>query len=465
MGLFGYQTKKDILINDLKETTEFQGHKLQEMGDILTQKGLADLDKKYRGNEYTKYVDAVSAIDKKYNGTANWGIWSANIINVRSAFIIGKGLKVIKKEENADKEFEWVNDFMDFNKLKIALPIIYSNESEIEGKFLVQLYWDTVDEVPKLKARYMSWRNYGYTVIANPKDYLDFETIEYKESKGNEVKIQQENFTYRKFGGNIENPNGAKPNLWGSLTQIDDVDKALRDWRKCNFIHSNPFPVFECESEKEAGKINKMLESVNWRAGKAIATTAKVKYLSTDTNHSENIVKEVIAKLKTISGNTGVPVHFLGLPDLMSNRATADNLMELIWASTRREREIFEGAYTEMVRKAMLLNNEASKTQPGIDVSNFDPAKIEIQIPEISANEWENIQNVYLPLFKANAISLHTLLSKIPEIDIEDEEERVAKEKQENMDNFMIANKAMDNSKQQDEQNNNNNNNFNQENK
>jgi hypothetical protein len=42
----------------------------------------------------------------------------------------------------------------------------------------------------------------------------------------------------------------------------------------------------------------------------------------------------------------------------MSNRATAENLMELVSASTLKERETWIGAYEEVIVKGMAMVNK-----------------------------------------------------------------------------------------------------------
>ncbi|GAH31863.1 unnamed protein product, partial [marine sediment metagenome] len=70
--------------------------------DILSlQEGARD----YTGNAYPSYSNAVEEINRKYNGTADWGVLQTGaIIDLRAAFIIGAGLKVVKKADDADAE-------------------------------------------------------------------------------------------------------------------------------------------------------------------------------------------------------------------------------------------------------------------------------------------------------------------------------------------------------------------------
>ena len=74
------------------------------------------------------------------------------------------------------------------------------------------------------------------------------------------------------------------------------------------------------------------------------------------------IKEESQALVKTISGTTGVPVHFLGYPELLSNRDTADNLIQFLELTTSKERRTWIGAYEELFQKAMVLYSAAFGT-------------------------------------------------------------------------------------------------------
>jgi len=87
------------------------------------------------------------------------------------------------------------------------------------------------------------------------------------------------------------------------------------------------------------------------------------------------VQKETESLVKTISGTTGIPVHFFGYPELLSNRDTADNLVELIALSTSKERRTWIGAYEEVFQKAMVIYNTAFNT-------NMNPNAITATIKE-----------------------------------------------------------------------------------
>ena len=412
----------EVLVKHQNDKLEEQGLQLQEMSDILTFKYETTPD--YRGNNYRTYALAVTEINKKYTGKADWGVWAGNIIDVRAAFTVGKGIRIVKIEDNADAELEFATKFAKDNALLMGMALTYAVEQEIEGKILFNLFWDgEEDGEPTLKARFLSWNNLAYTVVTNPIDYLDYRKVVYDMPLTNQkVVIDKPNFVYRKIGGRISDPNEATPKIWRSLTQIDEVDHAYRDLREINRILAAPTPYIKCDTAEEAKSVLAAIDNFNMKIKKAVAGTGDFKYVTIPADSGKPLIEEILAKAKAISGNTSVPVHFMGHPDLMSNRAVADNMMELIWAGTVKEREVWESAYTELIRKAIDLENIRTETTP------LDGNKIEVQIPEISSAEWDMISTTWLPLFLNGAITLELLLSKIPDLDIEAERKRKEEE-------------------------------------
>lgn len=386
----------------------------------------------YSGNEFITYPTAVTAINNRYNGINNWGVLlTGNIIDMRAAFTVPAGLSIIKTvEEDVEREMEFAEEFLKYNRLDDDMPFELSKETEIEGKLCLQKFWDENYEWRSqgkkaknkgmTKIRFLSWSTNHYTVHTS-NDYMDFEKITYTESGAvkKEVTIDKEDFTYRRFGGRIDRPNEPAMKIWKCLTQIDFLDQALRDWREINRLFASPTPYFQTENMKDAKLLMDELEHMNWRIKKLLAGPAKFYFVQPDISGIEALEKEIITLAKMISATTGVPVHFLGLPDLMSNRATAENLMEVIWASTVKEREMWNSAYTEILRKAIDLYN--MKQEGGKFLRN-DVLRIEIQT--VSAEQWQHLEKVLLPAYMTNAITLDYFLSQIPGLILEEEKKR-----------------------------------------
>ncbi len=175
-------------------------------------------------------------------------------------------------------------------------------------------------------------------------------------------------------------------------------------------------PDIECADANQAKSMNEAMSEAmkNFRLRKLFIHTGKFSYVVPGTMN-DALEKEIITLAKMISGTTGTPVHFLGLPDLMSNRATADNLMELVTASTSKERQIWKGLYLEMLAKAMAIRNANIQKTP------LKPERLDVEIPLITQEQWDRITEVYLPLYQSDALSKKTLLSQVPGINVESE--------------------------------------------
>jgi len=401
--------------------------------DILS---LQEKTKKYKGNEYTSYKSAVEEINKKYNGTADWGVLqTGSIIDLRAAFIIGEGLKVVKKTDDADAEYEWAEKFLEYNDLDKEVAQEFAKEAEIEGKLAMKLI---VEKIPNSKegeekyavsARYVSWTEKNYTIKTNPQDYMRYEKMTWRpEDKNKDETLEEKEFVYKKFGGRINKPNLSAPKIMKCLTQIENLDKALRDWREINEIFAGPILGVECKDSKDVKSAQDALSDKNWKIKKVFVATAKLYFAQFDIKGVESLENEIITLSKMISGTTGIPVHFLGLPELMSNRAVAENLMELIHAATMKERETWKGAYEEMIAKAMALFNE--KVNQGMSkAAQLDPAKIGIEIPVFTKEHWDHLEKIYLPAVIAGKISDEAFQEQIPGFDMDADRKR--KEKKE----------------------------------
>lgn len=406
--------------DNLRAKVEFQALVIE---DITT---VTDRDKKYKGNAYQTYDEAIAELALKYEGEADWGVLqTGNIIDIRSAFITAGGLKAYpsdKKTDPAENEMEFIGDFFEFNNLDREMVQEFAKEAELEGRFLGEMFWD--NEAGMVALRYRSWGDLHYKVQTDAKDYSKYTGITWtKDSKP--MKLEPGAFVYGRFGGRVHKPDSPYPKCAKCLTQIDYLDAAIRDWREINRLFAAPVPDFEFADADQAQKAATAIDKINWKTKKAISHTGTFSFKAPDMAGTQSLENEIITLSKMISGTTGVPVHFLGLPDLMSNRATADNLMELVSASTNRERSIWKGVYQSIITKAMAIWNEQSqKTQ-------LDPTLLTVDIPYITQETWTKIKDVYLPLYNSSAISLQTLLAQIPEVDVEAEmalkEERDAK--------------------------------------
>lgn len=419
---------------------ENQVHKLQHLikDDILS---LTDAATNYKSNSYPSYESAVEEIGRKYNGTADWGVVQTGaIIDLRAAFIIGDGIVVSAKGKEAEKELEWVEKFLEYNDLDEEVAQEFAKEAEIEGKIALKLALEEDKEEEseeveeekkkwKISVRFISWLDKKYKVIPNPLDYLDYQKLAWQATgKRKAETLEAKEFVYKKFGGRIMNPNEAAPKIMKCLSQIEGLDKALRDWREINHIFAGPILYAECEDERTVDLALAAFADKNFKLKKVLAGTFKLSFLSLDIKGVESIESEIADLAKVISGNTGIPVSFLGFVELMSNRATADSLVDMINAATTKERQTWIGAYEEVIKKAMIMWNNAAEKGMSKE-KQLDPDKIKVDIPIITREHYDRIEKIFLPAAIAGKISDETLLTMIPGLDVK--AEMLIKEKKE----------------------------------
>jgi hypothetical protein len=395
--------------------------------DILT---LQEVSNAYVGNDYQIYENAVYAISEKYCGRADWGaLQTRSIIDLRSAFILGEGLRVSHTTETraeAERELQFAADFMSFNDLDGELDQEMAKEAEIEGKIAIRIW---LDEEPyhdwpgMVSARFRSWLSSKYVVEADPNDYLWYKKLSWNATSTVPAGSYDEaKFVYAKFGGRINMPNEAQPKIAACLTQIDRLDRALRDLREIDHLFASPTPYFKVLSVAEGTAVEAYIERTNWKIGKALVTSSDYSIVSAPITGAETLIAEIELCVKMISGATGIPIHYLGLLDLLRNRATGENVRELIMSSTTRERQTWIGVYEELLTKAMQMWNGTYAAQKS-PRAQLDPTRIKVDILQVTQEHWDHIQNVLIPAVTANIISKEHVAGQIPGVDQEKEAE------------------------------------------
>jgi len=417
-------------------------HKLQHLvkDSVLS---LLDATTTYQSNLYPSYQSAVTEINRKYIGTADWGVLqTGSIIDLRAAFIVGDGVIITDKEprEEPSAELEWVEEFFKYNDLDREVVQEFAKEAEIEGKIALKLAVeedkeedeevDEKDKKWKVSVRFISWLDKKYKVIPNPLDYLDYQKLKWDKTGQHEGEtLDAKEFVYKKFGGRIMNPNEAAPKIMKCLPQIEGFDKALWDWRNINHIFAGPVLYAKCVDGAEVKLMLAAFDDKNFKLRKILAGTAEMSFIKLDVGGVDSLENEIANLAKVISGTTGVPVHWLGFVDLMSNRATAEDLINMINGATTKERQTWIGAYEEVIQKAIVMWNNAAEKGMGKD-RQLDPDKIKVDIPIITKMHYDRLEKIFLPAVIAGKISDEAFLAMIPGLDVTAEMER-KKEKEE----------------------------------
>ena len=435
----------------MKKETGILRAKTQHMIDIMS--GMEDETiGAYKGNEYRTYDKAIVAIDEKYNGKAKWGVLqTGNIIDLRAAFIIARGIKISVREKGVDasKEIKWTKDFLEYNDLDKEMVQVWAVEAEIEGRILLKIDMDETPILDKYKdynyqmvsTRYVSWLDKRYKIVADENDYKKYHKVTW--TAGDKPgELEESQFVYKKFGGRISDPNQAQSKVMKCLTQVDNLDKALRDWREINRIFGGPILYMKCKDAKEVDAALAAMDNKDFKIKKMLAGTGDLMFITLSIDDVTSLEQEILTNAKMISGTTGVSVQHMGLVELLKNRSTGDDQRESLSAATVKDRVTWEGAYEELISKAMILFNESVYGQKS-DKLKLNPSLIKVNIPVITQQHWANIKDVWLPSVIAGKVSQELFLEQLPDIDIEEELERQSQKEEEEIERIKHENEDL----------------------
>lgn len=396
---------------------------------ILT--GLKDTGPTSSDGSYTTRTKLIEGVSRKYAATDRYGSELVQrIVKIRSAFVMSGGVdaRPIDEGDRDSLEMEFIQEFIKQNNLDGAFAQALGDEKVIEGQILVNLSWVEDPNSPfggYARMDYFSWYSTRYEIT-----YIDgspsrgMKSATYTGSDGQPVTIPNTYAALMKFNARINDTYGTS-DFGGVLTVLDNLSKGLDQWFAMNWLFAHPTPFFETENNEEAVKLMEHLVDQRWKLGQFFAGHAKMD-LKSGAGDSGSIEKKITMDIRIASGKTGVPVQFLGFPDLMSNRATADNTMEPVEVIALAEQKVWVTGFQELFDKAIDLFNARADLGSRL----LEPGLIEPVMPFITGRQLKMLKEFYMEAQINGQISLETLLSKIPDIKVEDELERLAKEKE-----------------------------------
>jgi hypothetical protein len=379
-------------------------------------------------NNYPTYTKQVDDINEMYNNRTDYGgEFLRSVLDTRVAFLIGEGLTI---KSNDKRLVKWINEFLDFNKLRGSKLLDVVLIGEMEGKCLLVLQDDKKNK--KVKVRKYSWYNNPYDVEMDKNDSEQIKSVTYQENKEDSKQdiAKPDKLVYVKLGGSPDRINNTVPKIANVLTDIENASRCKYDLRKNNHLFGRVTPYFKTTTANEAKSIFQKIQAIFWKVGKAFAGTADFSLVEPSGNALNSLKEELIICMKHISLNTGIPIQWLAYPELLSNRSTADNMIEMINGATIKERTIWAEALTELIRKAM----EMSFTIGGIPFNK--PNDFKIEIPQVSTALLKQIQETWIPLAEAKYVSKDTVRGKVPGIDPSVEKQLIEKEEEESMEKF-----------------------------
>lgn len=359
-----------------------------------------------RTNQYREYAAQIQAIYQKYEAVAEYGVSLVrSLVDFRTSFVAGEGV-------NWDSTNEAVKTFLrrldsDFS-LSTTFIVELARTVEMEGECVL------VPEVKQGKIVVHIVRNENNYLVTDGN--LSYEGLKNKLTADKFVHVQP----YRpRVGGKCS------PKIASVLTQIDNVERALYDLRENNHLFGFTTPHIKSSSWGDSKNILQHIKDVAWKIGRLLVGPFEYTLVEPSGRAQEAITKEISVNIKTIS-TVGVPVHWLGWTDLMSNRATAEELEEMITASTKIERLCLIESIYKLIRIIMVQAKDA-----GVKEAINAPDDFDIDIPYVSLSMLKALVDVWSPLQTGDVVSMQTFRNKVPGINPADEEVQIQKEKDE----------------------------------
>lgn len=412
--------------------------------DSLTSSGSLYIDK----NNYATYSNAVMNIYKMYNNETDYGgEILRGLLDVRLSFIAGSGLSILqsKKGSKEKKVITWINEFLKYNKYYGTRFIEDCLISELEGKLLLVLNPKNIDK--QVKIRSYCWIDVNYTVEVKDDDNQEIKKVTYKPNEMEETEIASpDKLVFIRIGGTPNKVNFTVPRIANCLTDIENISRTKYDIRKNNHLFGRVTPYFKTENDTEAQKLHNKIQSLAWKIGRAFAGTAQFSLVEPSGNASDALMKEITQLFKLISIQIGIPVQLLAYPELLSNRATSQDMLENINAATIKERTKLEEGITELIQKAMKIANEKGWCE------YYIPDCFTVKIDFTTFANLKQIIEVWLPLMLEEVIDIGTFRSMLPGIDPEEVKKLIEAQKEENMKRFEnnLANKNINEENNED---------------
>jgi hypothetical protein len=389
-------------------------------------------------NNYQTYENQVTGAYEMYNCTKDYGSeLCKGVVDYRTVAIGGEGLSV--NSENK-KKLKWIEEFLEYNRLHGSKLIDAITTGELEGKCLMLLKKgkNRVDkEKDVIKVLLYSWYLNRYKIQLNPKDleFIDKITYRTKDDNAEEKTIAVDKSVYVKLGGMDYQINLTSNRLHAVLTDIENYSRGKYDLRTNTHLFGKISPYWKTETAQEAKSINKDLQETNaWQPGTGYAGPADYRMVEPSGDAADQSQKDMITAMRNISFSTGLPI-FLAYPELMSNRATADTLYEVLIGATKKERLIWEEAFKELIQKAMVY-----AVDEGIADNSILKGEFQVKLPIVSISMLKQIIEVWYPLVQDNIVSDFTFRNMLPGINPSEEVKIIDKEKAKKIEDSPFAN-------------------------
>jgi len=393
--------------------------KLQELGAAI---GAIFSD----DTNYSELNGQITELYKMYKGESKGGGMVRAVASFISAAVMPNGLSVIytgdeTTDGTAPPEVEFINAMLDLNNVNQGLQGKLILASQIEAKVLVKVSWfeDADNEIYLPKLTYLPAETTAYKFTTDPTDPEKIVSVKYKIGE-TEIDETFDNYAYVAFNA-LPGALPGYPDMGVVIQNMKNIDESLEDWQKMNRNFAISTPYFECETKDEADALVATMTAEGWKRGQLMAATAKFDMVSGDAGDYESVERKITNDAKHVSAATGVPVQHLGMPDELSNRSTADSLDDPAQTKAISATRLWLTFWETVFDIGIKLNNEASTGTYGELQSNV----VEPDSSGVSTEEFDNVENVYLPMYKAGALTEQTLWERTPGVDATEESKRM----------------------------------------
>ncbi len=415
---FSYTSKRPERGRSLRrKAQEFGEHGgIEYLGDLILQ------IEALQGTSSNRYLTREMQVDetiRKYRGQAAKGnILLRNILEARTAWTIGKGLNHTGWVGEAETGF--IKEFFAVNRFNMAYLRRLGRERCFEGQVLLVLN-PGEDHIPRI--RFVSWYDTRYEVVSDPLDYGYFKYVRWLGDAQLDYDVDAGRTAFMKFHTRM-NSNVGTPLFAGILGQLEDLDDAIICFKTINSKASKPTPCFEFNTEDDASSFQERLKTLNWKAGDPLAVGGKPSMLQIGYGPYSANSELITILVKIISGHTSVPPHYFGFPDLLNNRATADDISRMFVAISETETDEWGSGFTDLVGRAMAMYNRETGSR-----LQATAGRVEVEV--VSFEAWNHIATVWLPAWREGAITDEEFLKKLPGVDEKTEAGRARQQRRE----------------------------------
>ena len=393
--------------------------------------GTAMFDRAGVANTFTSYTRQTQELYKKYNGESEYGNAQVrSVIDARTAFISGEGISLALQEGVSIEHKELFKKFIEINRLNGNGLFDLVRQTELQG-YAVSYLLNGNDRSKMIPIMGLAGTDRGKKflkpIYSMEGANLFVKGIEQKDSKAlgePGEKLNLSHFVYIRTGGDGSSAYSPTCKTGIVLKECENYDRASGDIRELNYRMARITADFKTSSDKETKALAEALQAGKWQIGDARIGTAEFDYKVPGTGAHSNLKDEMSTAVKTISGVTSVPVHWFGWVDLMSNRATADELYASIYNGTSVERSAIQDGLKEL----FIMMQEMAIASGLITEVTYD---FTIKLPMIDFGRFKEMIDSYTALYGNEVISMATYRNIVPGIDPIAEKEQIKKEQEE----------------------------------